>query len=44
MNNTFGSLDYQKLSSAAILMSVVMIIIIGAMLIFDEKLGGELVE
>ena len=44
MNNTFGSLDYQKLSSAAILMSVVMIIIIGAMLIIDEKLGGELEE
>ena len=44
MNNTFGSLDYQKLSSAAILMSVVMIVIIGAMLIIDEKLGGELEE
>ncbi len=44
MNNTFKSLDYQKLSSAAILMSVVMIIIIGAMLIIDEKLGGELEE
>ena len=44
MNNTFGSLDYQKLSSAAILMSVVMIIIIGAMLIIDEKFGGELEE
>ena len=44
MNNTFGSLDYQKLSSAAILMSAVMIVIIGAMLIIDEKLGGELEE
>lgn len=44
MNNTFKSLDYQKLSSAAILMSAVMIIIIGAMLIIDEKLGGELEE
>ena len=44
MNNTFGSLDYQKLSSAAILMSVVMIVIIGAMLIIDEKFGGELEE
>ena len=44
MNNTFGSLDYQKLSSAAILMSVVMIIIIGAMLNIDEKFGGELEE
>ena len=44
MNNTFGSLDYQKLSSAAILMSVVMIIIIGAMLIIDEMFVGELEE
>ncbi len=44
MNNTFGSLDYQKLSSAAILMSIVMIVIIGAMLIIDEKFGGELEE
>ena len=44
MNNTFGSLDYQKLSSAAILMSIVMILIIGAMLIIDEKFGGELEE
>ena len=37
MNNTFGSLDYQKLSSAAIGVSVVMIIIIDAMLIIYEK-------
>ena len=44
MNNTFGSLDYQTLSSAAILMSAVMIVIIGAMLIIDDKLGGELEE
>ncbi len=44
MNNTFVSLNYQKLSSAAILMCIVMVIIIGAMLIIDEKLGGELEE
>lgn len=44
MNNTFRSLDYQKLSAAAILMSLVMIVIIGAMLIIDDKLGGELEE
>ena len=44
MNNTFNSLDYQKLSAAAILMSLVMIVIIGAMLIIDDKLGGELEE
>ena len=44
MNNTFNSLDYQKLSAAAIIMSLVMIVIIGAMLIIDDKLGGELEE
>ncbi|MGM9624995.1 MAG: carbohydrate ABC transporter permease, partial [Eubacteriales bacterium] len=44
MNNTFNSLDYQKLSAAAILMSLVMIVIIGTMLLIDDKLGGELEE
>lgn len=44
MNNTFVSLNYQKLSSAAILMCIAMIIIISAMLIIDEKFGGELEE
>ena len=29
MNNTFGRLDYQKMSAAAIMMAVVMVIIIG---------------
>ncbi|MCQ2432912.1 MAG: sugar ABC transporter permease [Clostridia bacterium] len=44
MNNVFESLEYPKLSSAAILMCVVMIVIIGIMLIVDDKLGGELEE
>ena len=44
MNNTFVDLNYQKLSSAAILMSAVMIVIIGIMLIVDDKLGGGLEE
>ncbi len=44
MNNVFGSLDYQKLSAAAILMCVVMVVIIGVMLFVDDKLGGELEE
>ena len=44
MNNTFADLNYQKLSSAAILMSAVMIVIIGIMLIVDDKLGGGLEE
>lgn len=42
MNNTFRSLDYQKLSSAAILMSIVMIIIIGALFLFEAYLGKDL--
>jgi multiple sugar transport system permease protein len=42
MNNTFRSLDYQKLSSAAILMGIVMVIIIGALFIIENRFGGEL--
>lgn len=42
MNNTFRSLDYQKLSSAAILMSIVMIVIIGALFLFEAYLGKDL--
>ena len=44
MNNTFKSLDYQKLSAAAIIMSLVMIVIIGAMLFVDDKFGGDIEE
>jgi multiple sugar transport system permease protein len=42
MNNTFRSLDYQKLSAAAILMGVVMVLIIGALFVFENRYGGEL--
>ena len=41
MNNTFRAVDYQKLSSAAILMSIVMIIIIGALFIAENKFGED---
>lgn len=44
MNNTFASLDYQKLSSAAILMSIAMIIIIGAMFIVDNHIEEDIDE
>jgi len=44
MNNTFESLDYQKLSSAAIIMCIVMIVIIGIMFLVDNKVGGEIEE
>ncbi len=42
MNNTFNSLDYQKLSSAAILMSLVMIVIIAILFFFENKMSKDL--
>lgn len=44
MNNTFQSLDYQKLSSAAILISLIMVIIIGLLLFVDDRIGGNIEE
>lgn len=44
MNNTFRNIDYQKLSSAAILMAIVMIIIIGALFIAENKFGEDIEE
>jgi multiple sugar transport system permease protein len=41
MNNTFNSLDYQKLSSAAVLLSLVMIVIIGIMFLAERKFGED---
>jgi multiple sugar transport system permease protein len=41
MNNTFKSLDYQKLSAAAIIMCVVMMAIIGILFIFEDKVGRD---
>lgn len=41
MNNTFVSLDYQKLSAAAIAMCAVMIVIIGILFFADERLGRD---
>ena len=42
MNNTFRSLDYQKLSSAAILMSLVMIVIIAILFFFENRMSKDL--
>ncbi len=42
MNNTFKSLDYQKLSSAAILMCLVMIVIIAVLFFFENKMSKDL--
>jgi len=44
MNNTFRSLDYQKLSSAAIIMSFVMIIIIGILFVVENHFGKDVEE
>lgn len=44
MNNTFRSLDYQKLSTAAIIMSFVMIIIIGALFLIENHFGKDVEE
>ncbi len=41
MNNMFGKLNYQNLSAAAILMSIVMIIIIGVMFIIENYYGRD---
>lgn len=41
MNNTFKSLDYQKLSSAAVLMSIVMVVIIGALFLVENAFGKD---
>lgn len=41
MNNAFGQLDYQKLSAAAIMMSVVMVILIGIMFLTESYFGKD---
>ncbi len=44
MNNVFDKLEYQKLSAAAILMALVMGVIIGLMLLFDNKVSEDIQE
>lgn len=44
MNNTFSSADYQKLSTAAIYMSLVMIVIIAVMLVVENHYGKDMEE
>jgi multiple sugar transport system permease protein len=41
MNNTFQSLDYQKLSAAAVLFSLVMIVVIAVLLIAESIFGKD---
>ncbi|MDE5765174.1 MAG: sugar ABC transporter permease [Ruminococcus sp.] len=41
MNNTFNNLDYQKLSSAAVLFSLVMIVVIAVLLVLENVFGKD---
>ena len=41
MNNMFKSLDYQKLSAAAIIMAVVMVVIIGILFLVEAAYGKD---
>ncbi len=42
MNNKFRNLDYQALSAAAILMSLVMIVIIGLLFLVENRFGKDI--
>ncbi len=42
MNNKFRNLDYQTLSAAAILMSLVMIVIIGMLFLVENRFGKDI--
>ena len=42
MNNTFRSLNYQKLAAAAVVMFLVMIIVIGILFFAEARLGKDL--
>ena len=44
MNNTFESMDYQKLSSAALLMAAVMVLVIFCLFLADSHLGKDVEE
>ena len=41
MNNTFGSLDYQKLSSAAVVMAIAISIIIALLFVVEGRFGKD---
>lgn len=44
MNNTFKNLDYPKLSAAAIIMSLVIMIIIGLIFFLEDRFGKDVEE
>jgi len=41
MNNTFHALNYQKLSAAAVLMAIVMVVIIAILFIAEDRFGKD---
>lgn len=41
MNNTFASLDYQKMASAAVIMFDVMVVIIGILFVIENRYGKD---
>ena len=41
MNNTFRSLDYQKLSAAAVIMAIVMVILIALLFKVEDWFGKD---
>ena len=41
MNNTFASLDYQKLSSAAIIMAIVIAVLVAIMMLVENSYGKD---
>ena len=41
MNNTFESLDYQKLSAAAVIMAIFMVLLIALLFILEDRLGKD---
>lgn len=41
MNNTFNSLDYQKLSAAAVMMAIVMVVIIALLFVVEDWFGKD---
>jgi multiple sugar transport system permease protein len=41
MNNTFASLDYQKLSAAAVVMAAAMVVIIAVLFIVEDRFGRD---
>ena len=44
MNNTFESMDYQKLSAAALLLALVMVLVIFLLFLADARMGKDVEE